>query len=116
MDTRHRVLGWSSEYMKEHLFDATGSRPIPAYPEFGAACVSLYGDSFTFGMGVDDAHAWGNLLSKQLNCRVANYGVAGSGLGQALLHFESNDGDEAPTSCSICSWGMYAVMSISWPI
>lgn len=96
--------------MKAQLFDATGSHPIPAYPELGAACVSLYGNSFIFGVGVDDTHAWGNLLSKQLNCRVANYGVAGLGLGQALLHFESNDGDEAATSCSTYLWGMCAVM------
>jgi len=82
--------------MKAQLLDATGSRPIPAYPEPGAACVSLYGDSFTFSVGVDDTHAWSNLLSKQLNCRVANYGVFGFGLDQALLHFESNDSDEAP--------------------
>ena len=78
------------------MFDETGSRPIPAYPEPGAACVSLYGDSFTFGVAVDDAHAWSNVLSKQLNCRVTNYGVPGFGLDQALLYFESKDSDEAP--------------------
>jgi len=109
MATRHQVLGWPSEYMKAQLLDATGSRPIPAYPEPGAACVSLYGDSFTFSVGVDNTHAWSNLLSKQLNCRVANYGVFGFGLDQALLHFESNDSDEAP----IVLLKMCAVMSIS---
>jgi len=93
---RHEVLGWPSGRMKEELFDATGSRPIPAYPEPGAACVSLYGDSFTFGAVVDDTHAWSNLLSRKLGCRVANYGIPGFGLDQALLYFESKDGDEAP--------------------
>jgi len=93
---RHKVLGWPSGRMQEALFDATGSRPIPAYPEPGAACVSLYGDSFTFGAAVDDTRAWSNLLSRKLGCRVANYGVPGFGLDQALLYFESKDSDEAP--------------------
>jgi|GEM_PF-3812371 len=48
MATRHQVLGWPSEYMKAQLLDATGSRPIPAYPEPGAACVSLYGGFLYF--------------------------------------------------------------------
>ena len=58
--------------------------------------MSLYGDSFTFGHGVDDDEAWSDALSRRLGCRVANYGVGGYGSDQALLRFEQNTDDEAP--------------------
>ena len=68
----------------------------PAFPEPGAACVSLYGDSFTFGVGVGNEDAFGNVLSRLLGCRVANYGTPGYGTDQATLRFERNEADEAP--------------------
>ena len=37
--------------------DPSGSRPIPAFPKAGRACVSLYGDSFTYGAEVDHEYA-----------------------------------------------------------
>jgi hypothetical protein len=59
------------------------------------ACVSLYGDSFTEGFGVSPKHSWGFLLSQLLNCRVANFGVAGYGTDQAYLRFLENRRDQA---------------------
>lgn len=82
----HPQLGWRSS---EEQVDAVGSRIIPAFadPDRTPACVSLYGDSFTEGYGVDHEHAWSNVLSQLLNCRVANFGVAGYGTDQAYLRF-----------------------------
>ena len=42
--------------------------------EYDVFCV---GDSFTFGAGLEKQHTWPELLSKQLNCSVANFGVYG---------------------------------------
>jgi hypothetical protein len=78
--------------------DRVGSRIIPAFsdPEKNPTCVSLYGESFTEGYGVDHEHAWSNVLSQLLDCRVANFGVAGYGTDQAYLRYLGNQQDRAP--------------------
>jgi len=96
-EMRDPVLGWPAPASFGHgELDPSGSRVVPAFPEPGHACVSLYGDSFTFGDGVSSEDAWGNVLSRRLGCRVANYGTPGYGTDQAVLRFERNTGDEAP--------------------
>jgi len=55
----------------------------------------LYGDSFTEGSGVDPEHAWSNVLSQLLHCRVANFGVSGYGTDQAYMRFLNNQRDPA---------------------
>jgi len=93
---RNPVTGWPKVRVDlDPQRDATGARPTPALPGARHACMSLYGDSFTFGGGVDDEHAWSNVLSRRLGCRVANYGVGGFGTDQALLRFLHNDADRA---------------------
>jgi hypothetical protein len=93
---RDPVLGWPPpEHFGGEHYDESGSRRIPAFPEPGGACVSIYGDSFTYGSGVSDEAAWSNQLSMLLGCRVANYGVGGYGTDQATLRFEQNVDDEA---------------------
>jgi hypothetical protein len=87
-------LGWVTPADR---LDAEGSRPISAFPDptRTKTCVSLYGDSFTEGAGVDPEHAWSNVLSQFLNCRVANFGVSGYGTDQAYLRFANNLNDKA---------------------
>jgi hypothetical protein len=103
LNKRDNVIGWPSPWAAgsrlsggEYL-DKTGSRLIPALPDPDKfpACVSLYGDSFTWGAEVDDAQAWSNVLSKLLNCRVANFGFGGYGTDQAYLRFHNNLQDGA---------------------
>jgi hypothetical protein len=92
------LLGWPSEKnYGSGDYDRSGSRVVPAFPDPDRfrACVSLYGDSFTWGEEVDNEHAWGNVLSKLLACRVANYGVGGYGTDQAYLRFHYNVRDHA---------------------
>ncbi len=93
-------LGWPSPDIskrRSNFYDASGSRLLPAFPDPNRdpAGVSLYGDSFTEGEGVDHEHAWSNVLSRLLNCRVANYGVSGYGSDQAYLRYLANSGDRA---------------------
>ena len=96
LESRDPVLGWPSREEFGHgEYDVTGSRLIPAYPAPGNACISVYGDSFTWGDGVTPEETWCNVLSRTLGCRVANYGVCGYGTDQALMRFIANSTDEA---------------------
>lgn len=93
------LLGWPPPNFTKlsNFYDATGSRRIPAFPDPNQtpACVSLYGDSFTACTGVDHGHAWANVLSQLLNCRVSNFGFNGYGTDQAYLRFWENRQDPA---------------------
>lgn len=90
LEMRDPLLGWPfpSERGGE-LFDATGARRNPSFPDTARhpACVTLFGDSFMQGARVDHAHAWSNVLSRDLGCRVANFGQGGYGTDQAYLRF-----------------------------
>ena len=100
LNRRDPTLGWPEpiSYSESNdEIDAIGSRITPAFPdphEF-PSCISLYGDSFTWSSEVDHEHAWGNLLSKMVNCRVSNFGMGGYGTDQAYLRFKSNTKDTA---------------------
>ena len=86
LDDRDPVLGWPTKTaLKTHAYGPSGARPSPAFPALDAPCVTLFGDSFTYSEQVDDEHAWGDVLARQLHCRVANYGVGGYGTDQVLL-------------------------------
>src|SRR5262249_41661500 len=66
---------------------AAGYRLAPAGEGLATPCISLYGDSFTFGSEVGPEAAWGNVLTERLGCRVDNYGGPGYGTDQAYLYF-----------------------------
>lgn len=94
---RDPLLGWPApSVFGTGEYDETGSRIVPAFPDTRKACVSLYGDSFTWSGEVDPEHAWGNVLSKLLGCRVSNFGVGGYGSDQAYLRFLKQTWDDAP--------------------
>jgi hypothetical protein len=88
-------LGWPSpqaiqkEREKLAITKAAVHKPERAFP------ISAYGDSFTAGYGVAPEDVWSNVLGKMLDCRIANYGVAGYGTDQAYLRFHENTQDEA---------------------
>lgn len=97
LSTRDPVLGWPSPAsFGTQDRDETGSRVIPAFDDTREACVSLYGNSFTWGGEVDNTQAWSNVLSQLMSCRVSNFGVGGYGSDQAYLRFLGNTGDGAP--------------------
>jgi hypothetical protein len=95
MQVRNPLLGWPARKADDNGVELIESRPVPAYPTSGNECVSLYGDSFTYGDEVADSDAWSNVLSSRLKCRVANYGVGGYGTDQAYLRFVNNTHDLA---------------------
>jgi hypothetical protein len=90
------AVGWRPG--SEELSPA-GFRRSPAGEHLSTPCVSLYGDSFTFGHSVSPEAAWGNVLTTLLDCRVDNYGVSGYGTDQAYLYFNQHhldSSDKAP--------------------
>lgn len=92
------LLGWPSPAaIGSGDLDASGSRITPAFPDPSrqSARVSIYGDSFAWSDEVDSVHAWGNVLSGMLKCRVANFGMVGYGTDQAYLRFKTNLQDQA---------------------
>jgi len=97
---RDEEFGWRIKEMPEldYIQDKSDSRYTPAFPdpELYKNCISIYGDSYTYSNEVDSEHAWGNVLSKLLGCRVGNFGVGGYGSDQAYLRFLANREDEAP--------------------
>ena len=100
LSKRDDFLGWpsSKDFGKDGSpYDSSGSRIVTAFPDpsRNQACISLYGDSFTWSAEVDDKHAWNNILSTQVGCRVANYGVGGYGSDQAYLRFKQNRRDHS---------------------
>ena len=97
---QHPVVNWATEVPDEKRYSVEiESRPNLIFPNEDSACVSIYGDSFTFGDEVNDDEAWGNVLSGLLDCKVANYGQGGYGTDQAYLRFELNEAaDKAPVN------------------
>ncbi len=77
-------VGWRPP---PHELATTGYRLSPAGAGLATPCMSLYGDSFTFGSEVAPEAVWGNVLTERLGCRVDNYGVPGYGTDQAYVYF-----------------------------
>jgi hypothetical protein len=96
LQQRDPILGWPSKKMLAEAYDEEGTRRNPYYPIPNKPCVSLYGDSATYAEQVSDGEAWSALLSRELGCRVANYGVPGYGTDQSFLRFSLNQRDESP--------------------
>lgn len=97
---RDPLVGWPyPSQAGDDYFDATGARRNPAFedPTAHPACLTLFGDSFTQGGQLGHEHVWSNLLSKQLGCRVANYGQGGYGSDQAYLRYTRQGGGPAQT-------------------
>jgi len=75
--TRSNGLGWPSH---------DNPRSVPM--EAGPICASAFGDSFTFGLEVEDGETWIHLLSRRFGCTIRNYGIGGYGFDQAVLRAE----------------------------
>lgn len=92
-------LGWpcAKEY-GEGFFEDDGSITVPFNAEApeGDWWISLYGDSYTFGLyNTEPAGAWANQLAELGERRVKNYGLGGYGSDQAHLRYVLNEGDRA---------------------
>lgn len=71
------------EYEHSATIDEFGGRSTP-YSSDDADNIAFMGDSFTFGVGVQDFQTFVALISEQSNFRVLNLGVPGSALPNQL--------------------------------
>jgi hypothetical protein len=74
------------DYDVTYTIDATGRRVTPS-PKSPRATILLAGDSFTFGIGVEDQETYPYLLGAEYwpDVKVVNAGVSGWGVAQAYL-------------------------------
>jgi hypothetical protein len=90
MKLRDPDLGWpyQAQFGTED-YDETGAKPCPAFPDPKAQpnCMTVFGDSFTEGGEVDFESKWPNQLSRNLGCRVANFGQGGYGSDLGYLRY-----------------------------
>lgn len=101
---RDPVLGWPGP--GSDRYEPDGSTPVPANRVLAGEelLVSLYGDSFTWGLnhGTPPAEAWANLLALELGRRVENRGVPGYGTDQAYLRYLLDGGRERARVAVLC--------------
>jgi hypothetical protein len=90
---RDPALGWLPQNRANDISGAEieldGSKKDPLFGISEKACISMFGDSFTWAAEVPNDRGWVSLLSRKLGCRVANFGVSAYGTDQSLLRYES---------------------------
>ena len=97
LELRDPALGWPFPSEFGGSYTTAGAVPVPAnaaLPE--SPHVSLYGDSFTWGLtNQTPEESWANLLATKLGERVMNFGVGGYGSDQACLRYLRQVDDDA---------------------
>lgn len=78
--------------------DESGAKLNSEFPDASKACISAYGNSFVWGDDVPLADGWIEQLSRELKCRVSNFGVSYYGMDQAYLRFRRMIDDHAPVA------------------
>ena len=93
---KHKILGWipaehaqvsdvlSNNYDVTYTIDGDGFRTTPSRPD-AKHTIYIFGDSFTFGQGVDDEETFSSILSSDWlyeDYKVVNAGVNGYGITQ----------------------------------
>ena len=116
LSIRDPVVGWPARSAPSAAAGLPVPRPSPAFPEPGEWCVTLYGESMTYGDEVTDAEAWGNVLAQRLGCRVGNFGVGGYGSDQALLRFIASIPNNMAFARRHAQWCQYRPLDCPvWP-
>lgn len=94
---RNPWLGWGPPVSSSGKVSELRPRADPLSSGSTPPCISVYGDSFTYGYGAEDAETYPHYLSAMLECPVANYGVDGYGSDQAFMLFRAQEHlDDAP--------------------
>jgi len=73
-------LGWDNKYDTEF-----GERP--SNRTYSHSIMATFGDSYTYGDGVEDNETWQYFLSEIIGQNVRNFGTSAYGTDQALLKF-----------------------------
>lgn len=94
---RNPWLGWGPPTTHAGRVVGLAPRPDPLSVSGPLPCVSVYGDSFTYGYDVAADETYPHYLAQIVRCPVSNYGVEGYGSDQALMLFRAQQHlDSAP--------------------
>lgn len=99
--TSKLVRGTSCVYEVTYTIDRFGHRRVPDPAETNASAIVFFGDSFTFGEGVDDEEClpYQVFSLTQGRYRVVNLGFHGYGPHQMLVALENNIGESSLNGC-----------------
>jgi hypothetical protein len=92
--------GWGPPRTRNDI-NSLGARSLHEYQDLHKT-ISVYGDSWTFGLGVEIADSWPIQLEKMANCGVLNFGVNGYGTDQALLRLEHTYAQAPSATVLLC--------------
>lgn len=97
LSLRDPILGWPLKEGSTTSSALSEARPSPANAKLAGKtpCISLYGETITYGYDVSDESVWGNMLAQSLGCPVSNFGVNGYSVTQSVLRFLQNKQDDA---------------------
>jgi hypothetical protein len=89
--------------------------PRPVKTPLSSTCARAFGDSFTYGEEVyNSEEVWTSVASRELGCRIENYGVGGFGTDQALVLYESTNTDTPIVILGIYSEMLRRNLAASW--
>ncbi|SKA05047.1 hypothetical protein SAMN02745126_03328 [Enhydrobacter aerosaccus] len=97
--TARRVVPGKVVYDVTYGIDGNGFRAMPRNSTDPEACVLLFGDSNTFGIGVNDTETYASQLAERGKGKIAvyNFGIGGSGPHQMLAGLQSGRFQKALT-------------------
>jgi len=86
--------GWKGthqhhDFSVAYSVDSSGRRFDPTVQNGASNWVATVGDSFTFGLGVEDAETFTALLNRQESSRFLNFGIPGFSTDQELILIEN---------------------------
>lgn len=81
----------TDEFDATYTIDARGARDMPAHRDAPTdrPVIEIFGDSFTFGHGVDAGVRYTDVLATTCGCEVLNLGVNAYAPDQELLYYEN---------------------------
>jgi len=89
--------------------------PRPVKTQLSSTCARAFGDSFTYGEEVyNSEEVWTSVASRELGCRIENYGVGGFGTDQALVLYESTKTNKPIIILGIYSEMLRRNLAASW--
>ena len=92
------------DYDVEYNINSDGFRGTDAAVKEGG--ISIVGDSFSFGLGVNDDETFTSLLNVMHHNKFYNYSVPGYSTDQQLLLVKRHTDKSVNMSCWLFIWGM----------
>jgi hypothetical protein len=93
----HQRAGYHSDLYTVGPQGVRGTKVYATRPPAGVLRAGAFGDSFVFGMEVDDSSSWSAVIEREFpGIEVPNYGVGGYGLDQSVLAVSAHGRDLHP--------------------